>query len=100
MQRLESSEEKDFHRWCVSLGYLCKKMKTATDRGWPDRMVMVSDKIIFIEFKREGKKPTRYQEYIHNNIRMKGFHVYIAFSNKHAQEIVLNETGKYDGKTR
>lgn len=91
MPRLESNEEKAFVKWTKKKGYLCKKMKTDDARGWPDRMLVVNGRIFFIEFKQPGKKPTKYQKQIHNELRKRGRAVYIAYSNEHAQEITLNE---------
>lgn len=91
MHRLESSVEKSFASWCKDNDIVCKKMKTSDNRGWPDRMVILSGRTFYIEFKRIGKKPTAYQEYMHRLLRKLGFKVHVIETLEKAQETTLNE---------
>lgn len=91
MHRLESSVEKAFASWCKENNIVCKKMKTSDNRGWPDRMVLLKGYTFYIEFKRIGKNPTAYQEYMHKLLRRLGFKVHVIETLEKAQEVTLNE---------
>jgi hypothetical protein len=46
-------------------------------RGWPDRTFTKTDRVIFVEFKAPGKKPTALQIYTHTQLRNSGYKVYV-----------------------
>jgi len=48
-----------------------------TPSGWPDVTCYKKGKIIFIEFKAPGKKPTELQTYRHEQLRKQGFTVHV-----------------------
>lgn len=45
--------------------------------GWPDRIFIYHKKVMFIEFKREGERPRKIQDYVHDQIRAHGIPVYV-----------------------
>jgi len=46
--------------------------------GWPDYIFLYyGARVLFIEFKREGKKPKKIQAYIHSQLRKMGFKVLV-----------------------
>jgi len=54
LQRLESDLEKQCSDWIYDRGGLCLKIKLENTRGFPDRLILLNDKIAFVEFKRPG----------------------------------------------
>lgn len=64
-----------------ALGGLCLKFASASMTGYPDRLVCLpGGKAVWVELKSKGKHPTRYQELRHQELREKGFEVYVADS--------------------
>lgn len=57
MTRLEIDEEKAFARHVKACGYRAEKLHRASERGWPDRTVLLpGGRALFIEFKRPDGK--------------------------------------------
>lgn len=57
---------------------MCIKLLCDQLTGLPDRMCLLPNKkIIFVELKTTGKKPTRIQIFMHNKLRALGFRVEI-----------------------
>ena len=54
----------------------------------PDRMFMYKGRVFFIEFKREGQKPTPAQEREHNRMRQHQINVFVV-DNVEQGEIVI-----------
>lgn len=87
--RLESSIERSFVAHAQLLGYSAIKIQK---RSWPDRLVTLENGYSFyIEFKRAGKKAEALQEYTHNKIRGKGFHVYVIDNIAQAKRVLVYE---------
>jgi len=87
--KLESTTERAFVNFVQLLGYSAIKIQK---RGWPDRLVTLENGYAFyIEFKRAGKKAESLQEYTHNKIRNKGFHVYVCDNITHAKRVLAHE---------
>ncbi len=64
-----------------ALGGLCLKFASASMTGYPDRLVCLpGGKAVWVELKSKGKHPTRFQELRHQELREKGFEVYVADS--------------------
>lgn len=53
-------------------GCACLKLNVKGRVGWPDRLFIFHGKVLFIEFKRLGEKPTLIQQYVHAEIRAHG----------------------------
>lgn len=64
-----------------AIGGLCLKFASASATGYPDRLVCLpGGKAVWVELKSKGKRPTRFQELRHQELREKGFEVYVADS--------------------
>ena len=61
----------------ISRGGLCEKWN-AGSVGWPDRIILLPDgKLGFVELKSPGKKPRKLQLHRHEQIRRRGFLVFV-----------------------
>jgi hypothetical protein len=70
---LEKDVEKALVRRVKALGGLCEKFTSPGRRSVPDRLVTMPDgKIIFVELKRPGSKPTEAQQKDHERRRSMG----------------------------
>ena len=75
LSALEKSIEASFVRNAKALGCITFKLH---DRNAPDRLILLpSNELLFIEFKRPGAKPRPEQEYEHDRLRARGFSVYV-----------------------
>jgi len=54
------------------LGGLCEKFTSPGRRSVPDRLVIFPDRIIFVELKAPGKKPTELQKRDHDRRKALG----------------------------
>ena len=73
----ESEIEKSVTRFAQSQGWLALKFTSPNNNGVPDRVFIRGGKVVFVEFKQSGKKPTPLQDYVHNKIREKGGTVHV-----------------------
>lgn len=60
-----------------SNGWLVHPKAAAGTRGWPDRTFSKSDRLLFVEFKAPGKKPTPLQAHMHQKLKAQGHDVYV-----------------------
>lgn len=75
---LERDIEKAVKRYAESKGWLTRKWTSPGHAFVPDQIFIRSDgKVIFIEFKQEGKKPTAGQMREHQRLRDHGCLVYV-----------------------
>ena len=58
---LERDIEKALVKRIKTLGGLCEKFVSPSNIGVPDRIVTLPDRIVFVELKAPGKKPTAKQ---------------------------------------
>lgn len=59
-------------------GGLCLKFASVTEAGYPDRLcLMPHGRTLWVELKTTGRKPTKLQEIRHQELRERGFAVYI-----------------------
>jgi hypothetical protein len=85
---LESKIQRQIILWLEAKGWYVVKILQTTKNGWPDLQALKLDdseyypksKIIFIEVKRPGQKPTPLQLIRHEELRSRGFHVIVADS--------------------
>lgn len=66
----ESKIEKAVCKYAKDLGWLCYKWVSPGNRGVLDRIFIRDGIILFIEFKAEGKKPTKLQLSIINKLKL------------------------------
>lgn len=82
--------ERTVCRYAETLGWLAYKFTSPSQRGVPDRMFIKDGKVIFIEFKSTGFKPSKLQNYVINKIREHGAPVYIVDNIEQGMEIFNN----------
>ena len=62
----EKAIEAYLNKRCKENGLLCLKYSNANVTGYPDRLVCcINGKVIWVELKSKGKKPTKLQEIRH-----------------------------------
>lgn len=61
MPPLESQLEKRLVEWCRRNGFLTFKFVSPNNRGVPDRIIIRNGRILFLELKQQGAKPTPLQ---------------------------------------
>ncbi len=96
---LESKIENDFRKHTKSFGLLYLKFAIFGMVGFPDRIILGSNRLIFfVEWKRTGatsgkRRGEKMQKYRHGVLRSFGFHVYILDSLEQAKGVLKNELG-------
>jgi len=73
--KLEKDVEGTVSDYAIAKGCMSLKLVMWGRIGWPDHLYLYKGRVLFIEFKREGEKPRKIQEYIHERIRSHGFTV-------------------------
>ena len=72
--------EKKLEKHCTHVakanGWWHRKFSSPSNRGVPDRIFLKEGKVIFIEFKAPGNKPTTLQDYEMHLIGKKGGNVF------------------------
>lgn len=90
---LESKIEKTVSEYARSKGFLSFKFTSPSHAGVCDRMFISSTgKVWFIEFKREGGKPTPLQVRHHQTLVERGVTVYVVDSIALGKEVVDYES--------
>lgn len=74
---LESKIEQAVTKYALSQGWLSYKFVSPANRSVPDRIYLKEGRVIFIEFKATGKKPSKLQTYTHLKFTDHGFPVYV-----------------------
>lgn len=70
-------------------GGICLKFASATEAGYPDRLICLPGGItVWAELKSKGKKPTRLQQLRHARLRKLGYRVYVIDSKDGARELI------------
>lgn len=57
-------------------------------RGVPDRIVIGNGKVVFVELKAPGEKPTKQQEHVHGLLRAQGQEVWVIDSLEGVDELI------------
>ena len=73
----ESTVEGDVVNHGEATDWVQYKLKSANNRGLPDRMFLKGGVILFIEFKSPGEPPTKLQKLIHGALCFAGFPVHV-----------------------
>ena len=90
---LEKEVEKAVCSFAVKLGWRHKKWQSDTSRSAPDQIFWRNRRVIvFIEFKRKGKKATKKQQKFHEELREDGFFVFVCDSVDMGKQILLSFT--------
>lgn len=85
----EKSIEKYLVEECKKIGLLCLKYTNPNQVGYPDRLIIMPEgRVIWVELKSKGKKPSQVQEYRHEELRSIG-HVVKVISSKETVDDLL-----------
>lgn len=87
--KLEREVEKNFLGFCEALGILCKKLRLASESGWPDRTLLYKGQVMFMELKRKGETPTPLQLYTLGILEGRGFEARWSNDWEHMKLIVI-----------
>ena len=71
----ESTIEKEVCEWARAHGMLPLKFTPMGEAGWPDRIFLYKNEVVFIEFKAPGKRARPLQEYRIKTLRVHEFTV-------------------------
>lgn len=71
----ESEIERKLVQFCKELGMVTYKFVSPSNRGVPDRIVMHDGRVLFVELKQKGNKPTALQLYEMSRIQSCGLQV-------------------------
>ena len=63
-------------------GWIAVKLIQTNCNGIPDLMCLKGGKTVFVEVKQPGKKPTKLQQFRHDQLTQNGFQVFILSSEK------------------
>jgi Holliday junction resolvase len=63
-------------------GWIVVKLIQTNCNGIPDLMCLKGGKTVFVEVKQLGKKPTKLQQFRHDQLTQNGFQVFILSSEK------------------
>lgn len=73
-------------------GGLCIKLLPFNFAGLPDRMVLLPlSRLIFVEIKSKGKKPSKIQIIVHKQLAQLGFDVRVIASFEHLANFIIEE---------
>ena len=86
----ERQIEAEVSEYAESLGCLQLKLLMLTTMGWPDRLYLYRGRILFIEFKQPGEKPTKIQLWMHGKLKKHLFKVEVV-DNVGQGKVYLNE---------
>lgn len=73
----KATVEKPACDWMKKRGWYHKKYKSVGSRSAPDRIFAKRGHVIFVEFKKKGKRPTDLQTDEHNRMRKFGLTVWV-----------------------
>ena len=86
---LEKEIEAAVKRYAESCGWLTRKWTSPNHAFVPDQIFIApGGRVIFIEFKRTGAKPTAGQEREHSRLRQQGCLVYVVDSVEQGKQII------------
>lgn len=77
---LESAIKKRCSRQLEEWGWEVIHLIQTSKNGIPDTLILRAGRMVFLEFKRPGKRPEPLQEYRHKKLREHGFEVIVAKS--------------------
>lgn len=83
----EKSIEPSLKAAVEKAGGWCLKLPALYISGLPDRLCLLPlGRAVFVETKSQGKKPSKLQAAIHNQIRKLGFKVYVVSNREELKE--------------
>jgi hypothetical protein len=85
---LERDIEAYLVKRCKEIGALCDKFTSPQRRSVPDRLITFSGRVLFVELKATGKKPTEAQVRDHERRRAAGAEVVWLDSTKAVDNVI------------
>lgn len=87
---MEKKIEKYLIKSVEALGGLCVKFPPLFFRGFPDRIVLLpGGRVVFVETKTPGGKPSLIQRKVHGRLRALGFRVEVLDTYEQIDEFIL-----------
>jgi hypothetical protein len=86
---LEKEVEAYLVRQCYARGWLCYKFSSPSNRAVPDRVLVLPGRVVFVECKAPGKRPTKQQEWMHGELSKRGALVRVVDGHKPVRELML-----------
>ncbi len=83
----ESVIEKKVTQYAQQQGWLSYKWTSPNHRAVPDRLYFKAGKVLLVEYKAPGKKPTKLQAYVHQKLKAEGFNVHVIDSITTGQQL-------------
>lgn len=87
---LERDIEAYLVKRCKEIGALCCKFTSPQRRSVPDRLITLGGRVLFVELKATGKKPTEAQVRDHDRRRAAGAEVVWLDSKEGVEEVVYS----------
>lgn len=84
----ELTIESKIVNYAKSKGWLVYKFTSPANRAVPDRIFIRHSIVFFIEFKAPGKKPTKLQKKVHNDINYHQVPVFIIDNVKTGKDLI------------
>lgn len=92
MKRLEKSIEGAVVRWAKAMELEVVKLNGMGKRSHPDRMFLgPGEKVLFIEFKREGEEPTPLQLHLHQQWAKLGHKVWVVDNVQQGKDLIYEK---------
>jgi len=85
---LEKEVEAYLVRQCYARGWLCYKFSSPSNRAVTDRLIILPGRVVFVECKAPGKKPTKQQQWMHKKLRRHGATVRVVDDHASVQALV------------
>lgn len=86
------TREKEIERYLVNkvkkAGGVAYKWVSPGNRGVPDRIILLNDRVLFAELKAPGKKPSALQRRIHDRMLSLGARVWVIDSKEQVDEFI------------
>lgn len=73
----ESTIERKVCAAATNNGWRVFKWQSPHNRGVPDRIFIRAGRFVTVEFKPPGKRPTKLQQHVHNELRKEGVEVHV-----------------------
>jgi hypothetical protein len=85
---LERQVEQYLRRKVKAAGGYSYKFSSPAHRGVPDRIVLLGGRLVFVELKAPGKRPTRQQLHEHQRLRDQGQNVIVIDSKEKVNHLI------------
>ena len=84
----ESKIERVVTAWARDMGLMTIKLNVRGQRGTPDRLFMLNGRVLFLEFKRPGAKPSPLQRYMITQLQANGFDAVVVDEVEQAKKLI------------